>query len=155
MSILTRRQFNAALARVLGAVALACTNSLSSAANARNKKNKRPNFVFICSDQHSNKYVGYMRHPHVKTPHLDKIAKQDVFFTDHYAGNPICVPGRASMMTGMYASDCNSFCNSTVWDGRHPTWGSRLKEMLQRTRRDYPKKPLFIAAVPQTAGQIL
>ena len=88
----------------------------------------QPNIVFICSDQHSHKYNGYAGHPIVKTPNLDRIAKQGVFFNNAYSGNPVCVPARASMMTGMYASDCNSFCNSTVWDGSYPVWGTGLTE---------------------------
>ncbi|MDA2937500.1 sulfatase-like hydrolase/transferase [Acidobacteria bacterium AH-259-A15] len=82
----------------------------------------------MCSDQHSYKYTGYAGHPLVKTPNLDRIAGEGVIFTDAYCGSPVCVPGRSSMMTGMYASDCNSFCNSTVWDGSHPSWGKCLRD---------------------------
>ena len=89
---------------------------------------KRPNIVFICSDQHSHKYNGYAGHPFVNTPNLDRLAKYGVVFNNAYSGNPVCVPGRTSLMTGMYASDCNSFCNSTVWDGSHPVWGIGLTE---------------------------
>lgn len=89
---------------------------------------KRPNIVFICSDQHSYKYTGYAGHQEVKTPNLDRIASQGVVFHNAYSGNPVCAPGRTSMMTGMFASDCNSFCNSTVWDGSHPLWGTYLKK---------------------------
>lgn len=88
---------------------------------------KRPNIVFISSDQHSYKYTGYAGHNVVKTPNLDKIAAQGVVFDNVYTGSPVSVPGRTSMMTGMLASDCNSFCNSTVWDGSHPVWATYLK----------------------------
>ena len=97
---------------------------MSDSANSRRK----PNIVFICSDQHSHKYSGYAGHPIVKTPNLNRIAKQGVSFNNPYSGNPVCVPARSSMMTGMYASDCNSFCNSTVWDGSYPVWGTGLTE---------------------------
>ena len=70
-----------------------------------------------------------MGHPFVKTPNMDRIARDGTVFEDCYTGNPVCVPGRSSMMTGMYASDCNSFCNSTVWDGSHPLWSKRLKDV--------------------------
>lgn len=86
----------------------------------------RPNIVFICSDEHNPRYAGYAGHPLVKTPNLDKIASQGAVFTDTYCGNPICVAARTSMMTGVYSSDCNSFCNATVWDGSYPTWGTLL-----------------------------
>ena len=69
-----------------------------------------------------------MGHPYVSTPNLDRLAANGTVFTNNYCGNPVCVPSRSSMMTGMYASDCNSFCNSTVWDGSHPLWTKRLHD---------------------------
>ncbi|MCZ6633816.1 MAG: sulfatase-like hydrolase/transferase [bacterium] len=90
--------------------------------------NSRPNIVFICSDQHSFRYTGYVGHRLVKTPNLDQIAEQGVVFSNAYCGSPVCVPGRACLMTGMYPSDCGSYCNSTVWDGSHPTWGTRMSQ---------------------------
>jgi choline-sulfatase len=123
---ITRRNFSKALAKGLGAAALIKSGALSLSHGGNMKK--KPNFVFICSDQHSHKYAGYMKHPHVKTPNLDRIAGSGVAFTSCYTGNPVCVPGRTSMMTGMYASDCNSFCNSTVWDGSHPLWAKILSD---------------------------
>ena len=89
----------------------------------------RPNIVFICSDQHAFRYAGYAGHPIVKTPNMDRIAEHGVVFTNTYCGSPVCAPSRASLMTGMYPSDVGSYCNSTVWDGSHPTWGTRLSEV--------------------------
>lgn len=89
---------------------------------------KPPNIVLICSDQHSFNCTGYAGHPVVRTPNLDRLAERGVVFDAAYCQNPVCVPGRAALMTGMYASDCNSFCNSTTWDGSHPTFGNRLTE---------------------------
>lgn len=123
MSDLTRRDFNKRFTAGLGAATIA----LNAGREVQAKPRKKPNIVFISSDQHSYKYTGYAGHDIVKTPNLDRIAKQGVAFTSAYTGHPVCVPGRASMMTGMFASDCNSFCNSTVWDGSHPTWGNILR----------------------------
>ena len=89
---------------------------------------RRPNIIFICADQHSGGVLGANGHPIVRTPHLDRIAAAGVHFRNAYCGNPVCAPGRASMMTGMYASDVGSYCNSTPFDGRVPTWGNRLKQ---------------------------
>ncbi len=90
--------------------------------------NDRPNFVFLCSDQHSAKYAGFAGHSLVKTPNLDRIARGGVNFSAAYCGSPLCVPSRSSMMTGMYPSDVNSFCNATVYDGTYDTWGKRFRD---------------------------
>ncbi len=85
---------------------------------------KRPNILFICSDQHSFKYNGYAGHPVVRTPNLDRLSEEGITFEDAYSASPVCVPGRAGLMTGMYPSDVGSYGNSTVWDGSYPVWGS-------------------------------
>lgn len=88
----------------------------------------RPNIVYICSDQHSFRTTGYAGHPLVKTPNMDRLAERGTVFANTYCGSPVCTPGRACLMTGMYPSDVGSYCNSTVWDGSHPTWGKRLTD---------------------------
>jgi choline-sulfatase len=110
-------------------------SSLPNIENYRNTDQaKRPNILFICSDQHSYKYTGYAGHPLVKTPNLDMLAREGTAFTSAYSGAPVCVPGRASLMTGMFASDVGSYCNSTVWDGTYPVWGTYFKDNGYDTR---------------------
>jgi len=128
MSDMTRREFGRKLAKGIGAAAIAPAAVMSFASKAAAAAAKKPNIVFICSDQHAWKYAGFAGHPFVKTPNLDKIARRGVVFNNAYTGNPVCAAGRSGMMTGLYPSDCNSFCNSTVWDGSHPLWSKRLQE---------------------------
>ncbi|MBD3376996.1 sulfatase-like hydrolase/transferase [candidate division KSB1 bacterium] len=103
------------------------------AGRGMSQSKRRPNILFICSDQHSYKYAGYAGHPVVQTPNLDRIAREGVVFNNAYCGAPVCVAGRASLMTGAYASDVNSFCNSTVWDGSHPIWATLLRDQAGYT----------------------
>lgn len=88
---------------------------------------ERPNVLFLCSDQHGYRYTGFGGHPHVETPNLDRLAARGTTFANAYCSSPVCVPSRASLMTGVFPSDVGSYCNSTVWDGSVPTWGSRLR----------------------------
>lgn len=104
------------------------TIAFGAAAAAAGQSPQRPNVVFVCSDQHSFKYAGFAGHPLVQTPYLDRIAHNGVVFENAYCGSPVCAPGRACMMTGLYPHETNSFCNSTVWDGSKPTWGARLRD---------------------------
>lgn len=130
MDKITRRDFNKKLMMGIAGFSAVSSNIIFSAQSGffAPSKDKRPNFVFISSDQHNAKYLGFMGHPFVKTPNLDKIAERGIVFSNTYCGNPVCAPARSSMMTGMYASDVNSFCNSTVYDGSYPTWAKRLKD---------------------------
>src|SRR2546425_1276037 len=113
---MTRRDFSTGLAAGLGATAIGAGAA------------KQPNIVFICSDQHSGRFLGCNGDPIARTPNLDRIAKMGVNFRNTYSGNPVCVPGRACMMSGRYASDVNSFCNSTPLPGKEPTWGNYLRD---------------------------
>ncbi len=124
MADVSRRNFTKMMAG--GIISSAAVTSTIAPKNAQAAK-KKPNIVFICSDQHSYKVNGFMGHPIVRTPNLDRIAKEGVVFDNAYSGHPVCTPGRASMMTGMFAHDSNSFCNSTVWDGSQPLWSNYLK----------------------------
>lgn len=128
MATINRREFTKRLASGVLGSSLLTSGALSlEMLSRRRSKDRRPNFIFLCSDQHSAKYAGFAGHPFIKTPNLDRLAHEGVVFSSAYCGSPLCVPGRSSMMTGMYPSDVNSFCNSTVYDGSYPTWGKRLQ----------------------------
>ncbi len=103
-------------------------------ANQRNGSLTRPNIIFISSDNQSFKDTGFAGHPLIQTPNLNRIANQGTFFSNAYCGSPVCAPGRACMMTGMYPSDNNSYCNATPWDGSYPTWGYYLRESGYHTQ---------------------
>jgi choline-sulfatase len=72
--------------------------------------------------------LGANGHPLAKTPNLDRLAAAGVNFQNAYCGNPVCAPGRASLMTGKFGSDVGAYCNSTPFDGQGPTWGTRLRD---------------------------
>jgi choline-sulfatase len=74
-----------------------------------------------------------MGHPVVKTPNMDRVAQHGVIFNNTYCGNPVCAPSRAGMVSGVYPSDCNSFCNSTAWDGSLPAWPRPLRDAGYQT----------------------
>lgn len=64
----------------------------------------------------------------VRTPNLDLLARRGVNFPNAYCVSPVCVPSRASLMTGMFASDVGSYCNSTPFNGVGvETWIERAR----------------------------
>jgi arylsulfatase A-like enzyme len=65
---------------------------------------KRPNFVVILVDDPRYDEFGAGGHPYMKTPHIDRIAREGALFERAFHTTPICSPNRASIMTGQYAS---------------------------------------------------
>ena len=91
-------------------------------------QNRRPNILFICADEHAGPYMGCQGHPLIRTPHMDALAARGTLFRNAYSNAPVCVPGRAALMTGRFASDVNSYSNSTCFAGGAPTWGNLLRD---------------------------
>lgn len=65
---------------------------------------KRPNFLFLITDQHRADWLGCMGHPVVRTPNIDAIAARGTVFDDFHVASQICMPNRASLMTGRMPS---------------------------------------------------
>jgi arylsulfatase A-like enzyme len=65
---------------------------------------KRPNILIIQSDQHRWDAIGANGNPEVKTPNLDRLTSGGVGFLNHYVQHPVCMPSRASFLTGQYPS---------------------------------------------------
>ncbi len=63
---------------------------------------KRPNILWICSDQQRHDTLGCYGNTIINTPNLDTLAKEGVCFENAYIQNPVCSPSRASFLTGRY-----------------------------------------------------
>lgn len=64
------------------------------------KKQERPNILMIMSDNQSWNHVGSYGDKTVRTPNMDRIAKEGVRFTNAFCSSPSCTPARAGMLTG-------------------------------------------------------
>jgi choline-sulfatase len=62
----------------------------------------RPNILFVMVDEMRFDAMGCAGHATVKTPTLDKLAKQGVLFRNAYTVSPVCCPSRASVFSGRY-----------------------------------------------------
>jgi arylsulfatase A len=60
----------------------------------------QPNIVVILSDDLGYGDLECYGHPHIKTPHLNKMAQEGIRFTDFYAAAPVCSPSRVGLLTG-------------------------------------------------------
>jgi N-acetylglucosamine-6-sulfatase len=64
---------------------------------------KRPNVVVILTDDQRWDCLGCAGHPHLKTPNIDRIAKEGVHFKNAFCTTSLCSPSRASILSGLYA----------------------------------------------------
>ena len=58
------------------------------------------NVLLIVCDQFRGDALSFANHPDVKTPYLDSLAADGVFFSHAYSATPSCIPARAALMTG-------------------------------------------------------
>lgn len=83
-----------------GTAASACWPALPAA--AAQTPARRPNILFLMSDQHRADCIGADgRYPFIHTPNLDRIAAEGAHFSSAYSCTPTCTPARAALLTGM------------------------------------------------------
>ena len=95
---------------------------------------KRPNIVFIFSDDHAYQAVSAYGHNLNQTPNIDRLAKEGMRFDRCLVPNSICGPSRATVLTGKY-SHLNGFFNNTNsrFDGSQTTLPKELKKAGYQT----------------------
>lgn len=80
-------------------LALSLIMAVSASAD---KPASKPNIVFIISDDQAWGDYGFMGHPKISTPRLDKLAAESLTFQRGYTPVPVCRPSLATMITGLY-----------------------------------------------------
>ena len=63
----------------------------------------RPNFVFVLTDDLRWDTLGVAGHPIIKTPNIDRVAREGMLAENFFVTTPLCSPSRASFLTGRYA----------------------------------------------------
>lgn len=96
--------------------------------------NKKPNIVFMMADQLRWDFLGYAGADFIKTPNIDRLANQSTCYSRAYSQHPLCVPARASLITGLHGLTTGVLTNGqwirpdyTAQGIR--TWPERLNEM--------------------------
>jgi N-acetylgalactosamine-6-sulfatase len=116
--------------------------STANALSAADADLKRPNFIFILADDLGWSDLGCYGHAQLKTPNLDRLAKEGTLFTQFYVNASVCSPSRCAFMTGQYPA-------------RHKIHGHYATHEMNAARgmNDWldPKVP-NVAALLQKAG---
>lgn len=92
-----------------------------------------PNVLFVITDQQRADHVGFAGNPVVQTPCLDALAARGTIFERCYVANPVCMPNRATLVTGRMPS-----AHTVVFNDRSLPWSAntfvrRLREAGYRT----------------------
>jgi arylsulfatase A-like enzyme len=103
------------LALTLGLIESTVIGASQSNLGTNDKGFEKPDVLVIMTDQWNPRCVGYESDPNVKTPNLDKLAKEGIIFDSNYSPCPVCMPARASLITGLYPHENNLWGNSNEW----------------------------------------
>ena len=75
---------------------------------------KKPNIVYIMSDELAYFELSHMGNKYIKTPNIDQFAAEGIRFTSALAGAPVCAPLRCNLMTGKHAGHASIRANDVV-----------------------------------------
>jgi len=87
-----------------------------------------PNILFIITDQHHYDTIAANGNRHVKTPGLDRLAKNGMTFTNSYCPNPLCTPSRGATLTGRTSSEAGVHVNELAIRSDFPNFGQWFSE---------------------------
>ncbi len=124
--LLSRRQ---ALKAAAGAAAATLVSSLPFKGGLLHAApRRRPNIIFVLTDDHRYDMLGALGHPFLKTPNMDRLVREGVLFSNAFATTSLCSPSRASFLTGRYASSHGVINNFTPWRDGNITFMELLKK---------------------------
>jgi arylsulfatase A-like enzyme len=93
---------------------------------------RRPNIVFVLSDDHAAHAIGAYGSVVNRTPHIDAVADAGVRFDNLFATNSLCAPSRASILTGTYSHVNGVATLDTFIDSSQPTFVDQLRAVGYR-----------------------
>ncbi len=131
--------------RTLSALALTLATALPAAAAP-------PNVVLIVGDDQGWTDYGFMGHEHVKTPHLDKLAREALVFKRGYVPSSLCRASLATMITGLYPHQHKITSNDpplpkglTAAQANKDAGYPKLREQMVATFEQSPDLPKLLA----------
>ncbi|MCZ7647529.1 MAG: sulfatase-like hydrolase/transferase [Planctomycetota bacterium] len=87
---------------------------------------QRPNLLVLLSDQHNPRYLGCAGHPVVRTPNLDRLAREGMRFPHAYCPAPLCGPSRMSFVASRYPTSTGAWSNGHILSSGIPSWAHAL-----------------------------
>jgi len=100
----------------------ACKQPVKNESKEKIVSTKRPNIVFIMSDDHAYQAISAYSKTLINTPNIDRIANEGILFTNASVTNSICAPSRATILTGKHTHINGKIDNSTPFDTTQVTF---------------------------------
>jgi N-acetylglucosamine-6-sulfatase len=104
---------------------LACSAGLRAA--------ERPNVVVMLCDDIRWNALSCAGHPHLKTPNIDRLASEGIYFENMFCTTSLCSPSRATILSGLYAHAHGVTNNFTDYPEDLDSFPRRLQESGYRT----------------------
>ncbi|MDH7603167.1 MAG: arylsulfatase [Armatimonadota bacterium] len=106
---MSRRHF------LMSCASAAVSSAVLGLSNTSNSpKPRKPNIIFILADDLGYGDLGCYGQRMIKTPYLDRMAREGVRFTQCYAGSTVCAPSRCALMVGQHTGHCTIRGNALV-----------------------------------------
>ena len=121
----SRRNFLKLTGLVGGSLVL--SNCLNAQTGTANRKSKRPNIVFLFTDDHAVQSIGAYGSRINRTPNIDRLATEGVVFDRCFCCNSICAPSRAAVLTGKHSHANGLMTNGNRFDGSQTTFPKLLQ----------------------------
>ena len=117
MKTISRRD----LLRTVAAGGIAAAVSGCASVSRRTGGRNRPNIVYIIADDLGYGDLGCYGQKDIRTPNIDRMAREGMIFTRHYSGSTVCAPSRSCLMTGLHTGHTPVRGNKEYQpEGQHP-----------------------------------
>lgn len=100
---------------------------------AQKPKKKKPNIIFIMSDDHAYQAISAYDDKLIQTPNIDRLAKEGMLFTNASVTNSICAPSRATILTGKHTHINGKIDNFFPFDTTQVTFPQIFKKNGYKT----------------------
>ncbi len=94
---------------------------------------EKQHILIVMADQLTALALGCYGNAEVKSPNIDRLARQGVTFESAYSSSPLCTPARYAFMTGQNISQCGGYDNAAYMPSTMPTFAHYLRLMGYKT----------------------
>jgi arylsulfatase len=128
-------------------------------ANFTKPNSAKPNIIYILADDLGYGELGAYGQQKIETPHLDRLARMGMTFTNHYSGAPVCAPARYMLMSGLHAGHAYIRGNDE-WVDRGEVWNYKavIQDSTLEGQRPIPTEskliPYYLRQVGYTPAMI-